>query len=156
MYLTVHAAAGGAIGQWVNQPWLAFVIGFASHLVLDMIPHGDEGISSWTWFKTERARIVAAGMIDLVLMVVMLVIWIKYSGYGQISQLPGMIAGTAGAVAPDALWGFQELTGAPLLRQYRAWHQKTHNIIKTKLTTNQGFLLQIPLLVILTWIILML
>ena len=147
MFITVHAAAGGAIGQFIHEPWLAFGIGFASHFVLDMIPHGDEGIIKWKWFKTVRNRIIAASALDFLALLCISSIWLYTV---PAAQFPGMVYGMAGAILPDALWGFHELTGAPFLNWYRRLHSNMHDIFKSKLNIKQGFFIQIPLLIILT------
>src|SRR3989338_6826145 len=44
MYLTIHAAAGALIGNYVNQSLIAFIFGLFSHFLLDLIPHNDGDI----------------------------------------------------------------------------------------------------------------
>jgi len=152
MYITVHAAAGAAIGTLTANPLLAFIGGFVSHLILDMIPHGDEEIKNWKLFKTMRRRITAAALIDFFGVVLVLIYLINHADF---NILPGMLAGMAGGIAPDALWGFHELTGTPLLSWYRVWHKKEHNIITNKkISTIHGFAVQIPLLILFIWLIL--
>lgn len=151
MYLTIHAAIGGAIGQFIDQPALAFAIGLVSHLLSDGIPHGDENILKWKLFKTDMARIVAAASLDFVGLTIMAIYWISAT---PLSQMSGLLYGMAGAVAPDALWGFHELTKTPLLNWYRDFHTKCHYLFtREHLTILQGFMVQIPLLAIATWII---
>ena len=41
MFLTVHSAAGLALAQYIKNPLLAFITGFISHYIFDIIPHGD-------------------------------------------------------------------------------------------------------------------
>jgi len=151
MYMTVHAAAGAVVGQFMPSVLLAFIAGFASHFVLDMIPHGDEWIKDWKLFRTHMQRTVAASLIDLFGVIIMITYWINHS---DISNLPYLLAGIAGAIAPDALWGLYELTKSPVLKWYRKIHTISHHLIfKAKLSIWQGFLLQGVLLAILTWII---
>lgn len=151
MFLTVHAAAGAVLGRYLNNPLLAFLLGAASHFVLDMIPHGDESIQRWPLFKTRRRRIIAAAVIDFLILSVFLAFWVKGSA---IHELPSMLAGAAGGIFPDTLWGFHELTGTPLLDWYEGLHSRIHyNFRKRKVKLKQGLLLQIPILIILTWIL---
>lgn len=150
MYLTVHAAAGAAIGQFIANPWLAFVLGFFSHFILDIIPHGDEGIKHWKLFKTNLQRIAAATIIDFLILSAMACYWLINS---SIAEFPGMLYGMAGAVLPDTLWGFHEITGTPLLNWYSKLHSNLHHIFKKPLALRHGFLIQIPLLALLTWLI---
>ena len=44
MFLTAHAASATVIAKFAPNPILAFLIGLVSHLVLDIIPHGDTEI----------------------------------------------------------------------------------------------------------------
>lgn len=41
MILVTHAVVGGAVGQIISNPVLAFSAGFLSHFILDAIPHWD-------------------------------------------------------------------------------------------------------------------
>jgi len=151
MYLTVHAAAGAAVGQFIPNVWIAFLAGFISHFILDMIPHGDENIQHWKFFNTKLRRTIAAALIDFGVLIAFSVYWLSTN---QIAQIPGIMYGAAGAVLPDALWGFHELTGSKLLDWYRKLHNAAHHIIPKKLTIIQGFLVQVPLLAFCTWILL--
>ncbi|MBU2575637.1 hypothetical protein KKF64_00880 [Patescibacteria group bacterium] len=151
MYITAHAAAGAAIGQFMPSVLFAFIAGFVSHLILDMIPHGDEWIKDWKLFRTKMQRTTVAALIDLCGVIAMTIYWINHS---DVSQLPYMLAGIAGAIAPDALWGLYELTKSPILKWYKIMHRTGHYLVfKTRLTVIQGFILQIPLVIALTWII---
>jgi hypothetical protein len=149
MYITVHAAAGAAIGTLIGSPILAFIGGFISHIILDMIPHGDEGIQNWKLFKTKRQRMAAAGLIDFFGVALLLAFLINRV---DITLLPGVLAGMAGGISPDALWGFHEMTGTPLLNKYRSWHTLGHDFItKKKITIKQGFAVQLPFLISFIW-----
>lgn len=151
MYITVHAAAGAAIGTFTGNPLLAFIGGFVSHLILDMIPHGDESIKKWKLFKTARRRIAAAAFLDLLGVMAVLVFIVNYADW---RLLPLLFMGAAGGVAPDALWGFHEMTGTPLLKWYRTWHSKGHDILtRKKISLWQGLVVQIPLLALALWYI---
>ncbi|MDP6571723.1 MAG: hypothetical protein QF747_02715 [Patescibacteria group bacterium] len=149
MYITVHAAAGAAIGTLTLNPILAFIGGFISHLILDMIPHGDEGIQKCIWFKTKMQCTIAAALIDFIGVTILLIFLINRV---DIALLPSIIAGMAGGIAPDALWGFHELTKTPLLGWYRRWHTNGHNFLtKKKINIIQGLLVQIPFLAVFVW-----
>jgi len=151
MYITVHAAAGAALGTFTGNPIFAFIAGFISHLIMDMIPHGDEGVHKWKLFKTARRRIAAAGVIDFAGVILVLLFLVNNA---DMRYVPGMFAGMAGGIAPDALWGFHELTGTPLLNWYRAWHSKGHEFLtKKKISMRKGFAMQISLVLALLWFV---
>jgi len=140
MYITVHSAIGASAAQFVSEPWIAFIVGFLLHFIFDMIPHGDEGIKKWKLFKSHKSRIIAAGSLDLLGVMIMTVFWINHS---EMSQIPTMLAAIAGSIAPDALWGLYELTGSPLLRWYYNFHKKLHHVLtKKELNLKYGFLFQ--------------
>ena len=151
MYISVHAAAGAAIGQFIGNPIIAFIAGIASHFLLDIIPHGDENINKWKFFKSPFKRLLAASMIDFFVLFVFLIIWMRLNF--DISQLNGMVAGMAGGIAPDALWGFHEFSNDPILKKYKKFHAWFHKIIKKKISLKQGFMLQIPIILVLTLLI---
>ena len=92
MYITVHAAAGAAVGTLTGNPLLAFIGGFVSHLILDMIPHGDETIKKWKLFKTIRARVTAAALLDFAGVILALLFLLNNA---SMAFLPGMLAGMA-------------------------------------------------------------
>jgi hypothetical protein len=47
MLYGIHLIAGAAIGKSVGNWWLASIIAFASHFVLDALPHGDYPLDSF-------------------------------------------------------------------------------------------------------------
>lgn len=147
MFLTVHAAAGAVLGRFIGHPLLAFLIGALSHFILDLVPHGDQGLGRWQWLKTNRQRLVAAAAIDFCLVIVFFLLWLPAT---DINELDGIVYGAAGAIFPDTLWGFHELTGTSFLKWYERSHGTLHRAVKRKITFKQGLLLQIVLLLALT------
>ncbi|MDO8463138.1 MAG: hypothetical protein Q7S96_02610 [bacterium] len=55
MLLTMHAATGALAGELSPNALTAFALGFLSHFLLDMFPHGDRGIAHATK-ATGKAR----------------------------------------------------------------------------------------------------
>ena len=151
MYITAHAAAGAALGQFIPSIWLAFIAGFVSHLLLDMIPHGGEWVENLKFLKTRMQRIVVVSSIDLIGVIILTVYWINHS---DISQLAPMLAAIAGSIAPDALWGLYEFTESPALKWYKKSHIKIQHLFsKAKINILQEFAMQIILIIICTGII---
>ena len=70
MYLTAHSSAGVLIAAKVVNPWLAFVLGFLSHYVLDMIPHGEENIFDKTYHRINYRNLTKALLIDFILLLI--------------------------------------------------------------------------------------
>ena len=79
MCSVTHVAAGALIGGLVDSRLCAFLIGFASHIPLDAVPHID--------FEDFR--------IDAVMSVALLGAIFAFSGFSP------MFVGALGAVAPD-------------------------------------------------------
>ena len=46
MFLSNHAAVGALLAVHTDNPASAFVLGYFSHYLLDMIPHGDEKVGT--------------------------------------------------------------------------------------------------------------
>ena len=90
MLVTNHVLSGAVLGAAVRNPWAAFPLGFASHLVLDAVPH-------WGQFRDHDhfMRVaVADGLTGLAAMGVAAAM----AGPGQRS---GVVAGMVGAALPD-------------------------------------------------------
>jgi hypothetical protein len=62
MTATAHALVGGAIAASVPNPFLGMSLATASHPILDMIPHWDEG---WGWRQKSKQRIFIESALDL-------------------------------------------------------------------------------------------
>ena len=113
MVLTTHAVVGGAIGRLIStNPILAFVVGFLSHFVLDVVPHWDYPLESKTsdtrgvnqlHFRLGWPAVIDFSRIGLDLLIgFFLAYWIFPSASG--SWLTSSVAwGAIGAVLPDAL-----------------------------------------------------
>lgn len=102
MFLTTHAAVGIAISQHTGSPLAAFSWAFASHFVLDFIPHGDEELyHDDEWKVRHRYRRVAIiNGIDVVCLLA-LTLWAVH----KTEQLPTsfMAIGILGSILPDFL-----------------------------------------------------
>ena len=46
MILSTHAAVGAAAAEFTNNPGVALALGFASHFLLDLLPHWDYSLRS--------------------------------------------------------------------------------------------------------------
>ena len=110
MVLSVHTLVGGALGATLGaSPITSFVVGFASHYLLDAIPHADYPKQSLQKNKGDRTKdfittdgrfahdIVVNG-IDLILGFLVLVS-LTYKS----SLIWSVIAGAIGACTPDGL-----------------------------------------------------
>ncbi|MBI2984885.1 MAG: hypothetical protein HYY50_04665 [Candidatus Kerfeldbacteria bacterium] len=115
MFLTTHAAAGLAISRIVNDPLAVFSLSFASHFVLDFIPHGDEHLyGDYLQPSPHRfRRAVAVNAVDLIALIG-LAVWAVRQPLSPSTQL--MLIGILGSIVPDFLSHF-----FPLLHQRLSW-----------------------------------
>jgi hypothetical protein len=90
MLVTNHVLSGAVLGAAVRNPWLAFPLGFASHLALDAVPH-------WGKFRDrdEFMRVaVTDGLAGLAAMG-------AAAAVAPPEQRAGVVAGMVGAALPD-------------------------------------------------------
>ena len=90
MLVTNHVLSGAVIGAAARNPWLAFPLGFASHLALDAVPHWGKFDSHEHFMRVA----VADGLTGLAAM-----------GAATAAASPrervAVFAGMAGAALPD-------------------------------------------------------
>src|SRR3989344_8593234 len=108
MTLLVHAATGALIGQYTQNPTLAFFYGLLSHIILDAIPHGDSEIyQKYKNKEISSKKAMAITIIDAVLAIVFVLIFFALDI--NPSNLTSSMA-IIGAIIPDIFIGFYELT----------------------------------------------
>lgn len=132
MTLTTHAVIGAVIGQAVGTPFWAFIFGFISHFLVDMIPHGDTGISdNFRVHKRKRKRAVAYVVIDAVIGLFFVLI---LANTRDLESIRTFSWGIVGSVLPDLIVGLFEVTKAPMLR----WFIKLHFFFHDYFTHKKG------------------
>ena len=100
MFLTIHSTVGVIIGEQTNSIWLAFILGFISHFIFDIIPHGDKKPEEKKTIPKLKRWLFRAGFIDgTVMTITLLLIWQN----NLVGNLLPVLAGVIGAVAPDIL-----------------------------------------------------
>lgn len=152
MNLTVHAAAGAIVAQYTGNPILGFFYGLLSHIILDMVPHGDSAM--YIKYKNKELsirRAAAKTIIDAIGAIILAVVFFNLS-------LPSsnlvLSMAVIGAVIPDVFIGFYELS-LPQTPKFLAiihkWHFKNHDLIAKKfdLSVKQGLLFQIIIFLLL-------
>ena len=120
MLATVHALTGFAIGASLNNVPISFAVGFASHFILDAIPHYDTPV------KSTKPNIISPVQIwvilfDQLIMLGMTFFIVPYLWPALLSSLIGAL----GAIAPDIISSmrlfFPELN-IGLYRRFNQWH----------------------------------
>ncbi len=151
MFLIVHATAGAALGQLMPTPLSAFTGGFLSHLVLDMIPHGDEIIGRTFSKKGGTKWLAALAIFDaLAAFSVVTMLWLG----GAFPNPYTAFVGALGAVLPDVLCGISELSHRKLWPDFVNFHNRNHELLNAPVSTRVGFTGQVITLVGLLWILL--
>ncbi len=122
MYQIVHGTAGLLIGSQTSNPWLAFLFGFLSHFVLDAIPHDIIEVKRWQDKGNFIKRVSLEATIDLALFLILLAV-LFFSG--QLVFNYSILAGIAGALLPDYIWGLGELF--KIKSKWLVFYKKLHN-----------------------------
>jgi hypothetical protein len=128
MFLTVHGAIGIIIGQRISNPLLAFVVGFISHYIFDIIPHGDTRAPE-KWKNIIHTAFAA--LIDLIILIIF-ILWLGIKV--DILNLNTALA-FFGSIIPDFLQGFYFLTNKKKFVRF----QEVHNFFHFLLTKNSDF-----------------
>jgi hypothetical protein len=104
MLASVHLVTGAAIGKSVRPFWLAAVAAFASHFVLDFIPHIDtHGLFGVSGGGPTRAEVV--GTLCDVALGVALVLWVTVARPARAGRHPGSLSlGTRQPWRRAAIW----------------------------------------------------
>ncbi len=126
MTLTTHATLGAVIGHTVGIGYLAFIFGFISHFIVDMIPHGDTGMSdNFRVHKKRRKHAVAYVMVDAIIAIFFILL---LANTRDIESMSVFSWGIVGSVLPDFLVGVYDITKTPLLRWFNTLHFYFHDI----------------------------
>jgi len=131
MFLLIHSTAGMILGQAVQKPVWSFIVGFVTHFIFDIIPHGDSGV--YTKYKNGemKKRAVAIVTVDAVL-TILWVLWSMEAFTGDIRR--SVTAGIAGSVLPDLLVGLSEaFKKRNSLQKFQRFHIRIHNLIVEKI-----------------------
>ncbi len=151
MFLTVHAVAGEVAAQlFTTNPFVAFLIGFASHFFVDALPHGDEDLGASHQRNLIRFLITLT-LVDLSMMVVtQALLW-----RANLITNPAVLVAAFGAMLPDGLQVPDIVfpKGPAIFRWYRRAHERFHNIVGIHLGIKKGLLWQALVFVILIFLL---
>lgn len=120
MTLTTHATLGAVIGQATGNPVLGFTLAFATHLLIDMVPHGDTGMSdNFRIHKRNQKLAIAYVVVDALVAIGFILL---LANTRDIVSMKNFTWGIIGGLLPDFLVGVYEITKSPLLR----WFYRVH------------------------------
>jgi hypothetical protein len=151
MYLTIHAAAGALIGNYIDQGLVAFILGFISHLFLDMLPHRDghiptKGQTAKSLKKQYFNKIVALIYFDISLAIIAAAA--IYTNNTQFLS-KSIIFGIIGAILPDILQALRFLRPKnKILINFTKLHNLFHYSPEKEISFILGHVTQILMLII--------
>jgi hypothetical protein len=142
MFLTGHAAVAAALvaAAHVENPELAFGLGWVSHYAMDLLPHGDEGLGVWSKRGSEVARLLAVFLADFAICVMIILALIFRRGFSW-----PIVAAVIGSMVPDIMWGLEKLFKRKLFWFFGKFHEANHNFFKIKIPFWLGLGLQLAL-----------
>jgi hypothetical protein len=131
MTLTTHAAIGAAIGTVVGNPLLGFVLGGASHFLVDMIPHGDNNLADDFRIEKKKKLPVAYVTLDAMFSSMLVVFLLALKGDDVSSLAIG--AGVVGSMLPDLLVALSDIFKKnKLLKSYYRFHFFFHDFFSRR------------------------
>jgi hypothetical protein len=149
MFIAGHVAAGALIGQTLGftNPALVVALSFASHFLLDVIPHGDgHHVADYYQGKKEKLKALYSGLaVDTSVSIIMVAFLLGFTTFDRVHMAWGIIA----SVIPDFFVGMNELYNHKFFKWFTRMHFKVHNafIHKLHVPAWPGAILQILLIV---------
>lgn len=149
MFLVGHTAAGALVGEQVaTNPLMIFILAFASHFLLDFIPHGDRHhvVDYYKGKKKLLKQIYATLVIDSAASILYIVLIMTKTNVNRWAIAWGIF----GSVLPDLLVGLAELLKNTYLAAFKKFHFIIHNALihKIRVKPLPGTLLQIIVIAI--------
>lgn len=149
MFLATHAVTGALIAKVAPNPVVAFALGFVSHFVLDMVPHGDAEMYKKYQNGERMGQSMAKVMIDGVVTLYLVLAMREANLFDHEHRVSAAIAGS---VLPDLIVGFYLGTKTKYLKWFHDFHIRIHNVIVNRyrdVSFMTGLVMQIILLIIL-------
>lgn len=149
MFLTTHAVLGAIAGEFAPHPAIAFFMGIVTHLLSDMIPHGDSNLYENYKNKSSVAKSIAYVVIDAIISI-FVVIWMFTSL--PVDNAYNRAFGILGGLLPDLLVGLSEFVKFSLLSKFVKLHFYFHNFFTSRykdISLHEGLTLQMFFLVFL-------
>ncbi len=133
MTTTTHATLGAVIGVATGSIWIAFLAGFISHFLIDIIPHGDrEMYDNHTSSKPSRKQERKAFLfvtIDALVAIIVLALMFAFSEHTVNAVIS---AGIIGSILPDLIVVIQDTWNVKSLQWFHKLHFFFHNMVSNK------------------------
>jgi len=149
MLASVHLVTGAAIGRSVRPFWLAAVAAFASHFLLDFIPHSDTHSLFGGPGAITRSEAIST-LVDVVLGVALVVWATARQPYRRAAVWAAFAAVVIDLVDNVPPWGprFQSWTGTAWLSAFH--HGIQHNLARPQWPL--GMAIQLAFLAVALWV----
>ena len=145
MTLAVHTAAALVIAQHSHSHLQAFLLGFLSHIILDMIPHGDYHLSRWFNKGQKMRKIIFLAEADILISTIIAAAFF----YSYVANPSIFVWALVGSWLPDIPHFFFHLSRERFMVRLNRWHSNIHFLEKrVKLNIKQSLILQGLILVI--------
>lgn len=141
MFMSAHTSVGLWLTTKISNPLVAFLLGFAMHFFLDMIPHGDSDFDNHkSDNKAQRIFELKIGIIDFVFSAILI-----YSFLTSNIDYNIYILGSAllGSWLPDWIWIIVDFLHIKFMDWYIRLHAWVHNVIGYDFTPFYGVALQL-------------
>jgi hypothetical protein len=126
MTLTTHATVGTLIGYAIGEPLAGFVLGFISHLLLDMIPHGDYELGrSVRRSRANLKKAIAFITLDAIV-AIFFILWLV--NWKDLIPIQAISWAVVGAVLPDLLVGLYDISKSKWLKPFNTLHFHFHDL----------------------------
>ena len=132
MTLTTHTFIGAVLAKLTGNPLLAFALSFATHYLVDIVPHGDNRLSENFRIKKKKRKEIAAFLTIDACVAIFFILFLIHTR--DIESLRTFSWGIAGAILPDLLVGLYDLTRSRFLR----WNYRLHFFFHDLLTHRRG------------------
>ncbi|MBI5742500.1 MAG: hypothetical protein HZA25_01515 [Candidatus Niyogibacteria bacterium] len=154
MILFTHAAVGAAAAEITNNPAVAIALGFASHFILDAIPHWDYELRSLrvnpengSKYDMEIGRDFAIDFLKIALDALLGTAagLLFYGAWLTPGDYFTVFCGAAGGLLPDVLQFVRMKIPREPLITLQSFHERIHTRHRLKGLYVRGFLLQLAL-----------
>lgn len=133
MTTTTHTSIGALIGTAVGAPVLGFILGVASHYLVDMIPHGDAFMREPNNLVNKRNERLAHAFvfIDIALGIILLTVLGQFLP-NSVTHSTVYAASIFGSILPDLLVGLNDLIKTAPGRKHTHLHFFFHDFFCRK------------------------
>jgi hypothetical protein len=132
MTLTTHAAIGALLATAVPTATAGFFVGVALHLLVDVIPHGDNNLNDGYKTKTKKRHAIAYVTTDACLAIAVILFSIAATGDSTAQENLIFSATILGSIFPDLLVGLGYLYKNSLFKLFTKIHFIFHDSVSRR------------------------